>query len=327
MKGLKLLIGLTLVLPLVSLSLAAEKTTLKFAHNYPLGHPHYEGAELFKKLVEQRSGGQLEVQVFPNNQLGNDRQIFEAMKLGSIDLILTDQGVPSYAGQPIWPILQSPYMYRDYDHAFKVFHAPLLQQLYDRCEREISVTVLDPMWYYGIRHLTTAKKLVRTPADLKGMKIRAPTIPVFIKAVEFMGGNAVPISFPDLYLALKQGVVDGQENPVATIFANKYYETQKYLILTGHILSKNAAFMNTDRLKKLPANHQQVIKQAMTEAGRHNDKLMLDSEQSIQKKLVELGMQIVEPEVQAFREAAYNGVKSWLKPEEYDFYGKAQNIK
>jgi TRAP-type transport system periplasmic protein len=267
------------------------------------------------------------VQIFPNNQLGNDRQIFEAMKLGSIDIILTDQGVPSYAGQPIWAILQSPYMYRDYDHAVKAFRAPFLQELYDRCEREISVTVLDPMWYYGIRHLTTAKKPVRAPADLKGMKIRAPTIPVFVKAVEFMGASPVPISFPDLYLALKQGVVDGQENPVATIFANKYYETQKYLVLTGHILSKNASFINTARLKQLPAAQQEIVKQAMAEAGRHNDKLMLDSEQSIQKKLVELGMQIIEPDVQAFRDSAYNGVKSWLKPEEFEVYSKIQAMR
>jgi C4-dicarboxylate-binding protein DctP len=267
------------------------------------------------------------VQLFPNNQLGNDRQIFEAMKLGSIDIILTDQGVPSYAGQPLWAMLQSPYMYRDYDHALKVFRSSLLQQMYQKCEMEIGVTVLDPMWYYGIRHLTTAKKPVRSPADLKGLKIRAPTIPVFVKAVEFMGAVPVPISFPDLYLALKQGVVDGQENPVAIIFANKYYETQQYLVLTGHILSKNASFMNTNRLKKLSDAQQQVIKQAMMEAGRFNDKLMLESEQSTRKKLTELGMKIVEPDTRAFQEAAYAGVKSWLKPEEFDLYNKVQAIK
>jgi tripartite ATP-independent transporter DctP family solute receptor len=327
MNTLKWLGGLFLVLALVSVSTAGEKTILKFAHNYPLGHPHYEGAELFKKLVEQRSNGELEVQLFPNNQLGNDRQIFEAMKLGSIDIILTDQGVPSYAGQPLWAMLQSPYMYRDYDHALKVFRSPLLQQMYDRSEREISVTVLDPMWYYGIRQLTTAKKIVRTPADLKGMKIRTPTIPVFIKTVEFMGASPVPISFPDLYLALKQGVVDGQENPVATIYANKYFETQHYLVLTGHILSKNGSFMSTERLKRLSEQHQQVIRQAMMEAGRFNDKLMLDGEQATQKKLVELGMTVVEPDVNAFREAAATGLKAWLKPEEYDLYNKVQAIK
>ena len=327
MKSLKWLGGLFLALALVSFSTAGEKTILKFAHNYPLGHPHYEGAELFKKLAEQRSNGELEIQLFPNNQLGNDRQIFEAMKLASIDIILTDQGVPSYAGQPLWAMLQSPYMYRDYDHAMKVFRSPLLQQLYDRSEREISVTVLDPMWYYGIRHLTTAKKIVRTPGDLKGMKIRTPTIPVFIKTVEFMGASPVPISFPDLYLALKQGVVDGQENPVATIYANKYYETQQYLVLTGHILSKNASFMNTARLKQLSERHQQILRQAMMEAGRVNDKLMLEGEQSTQKKLVELGMKVVEPDVNAFREAAAAGLKAWLKPEEYDLYNKVQAIK
>jgi tripartite ATP-independent transporter DctP family solute receptor len=224
-------------------------------------------------------------------------------------------------------MLQSPYMYRDYDHAMKVFHSPLLQQMYDRSEREISVTVLDPMWYYGVRHLTTAKRIVRTPGDLKGMKIRTPTIPVFIKTVEFMGANPVPISFPDLYLALKQGVVDGQENPVAIIHANKYYETQQYLVLTGHILSKNASFMNTSRLKALAERHQQIVRQAMTEAGRHNDKLMLDGEQATQKRLVEMGMKIVEPDVPAFRDAASAGLKAWLKPEEYDLYSKVQAIK
>jgi C4-dicarboxylate-binding protein DctP len=327
MKIFKVLGGLVLAVALVSVSTAGEKTVLKFAHNYPLSHPHYEGAELFKKLVEQRSNGELEVQLFPNNQLGNDRQIFEAMKLGSVDIILTDQGVPSYAGQPLWAMLQSPYMYRNYEHALNVFRSPLLQQLYDRSEREISVSVLDPMWYYGVRHLTTAKKIVRTPADLKGMKIRTPTIPVFIKTIEFMGANPVPISFPDLYLALKQGVVDGQENPVATILANKYFETQQYLIPTGHILSKNASFMNTARLKALPERHQQIVKQAMLEAGRHNDKLMLEGEQATQGKLVELGMKVVEPDVNAFREAASAGLKGWLKPDEYELYSKVQAIK
>jgi C4-dicarboxylate-binding protein DctP len=327
MKTLKLLGGMLLALALISVSAAGEKIILKFAHNYPLGHPHYEGAELFKKLLDQRSNGELEVQIFPNNQLGNDRQIFEAMKLASIDIILTDQGVPSYSGQPLWAMLQSPYMYRDYEHALKVFRSPLLQQLYDKSEREISITVLDPMWYYGVRHLTTAKKMVRTPADLKGMKIRTPTIPVFIKTIEFMGASPVPISFPDLYLALKQGVVDGQENPVATIHANKYYETQQYLVTTGHILSKNASFMNTTRLKGLSERHQQIVKQAMAEAGRHNDKLMLDGEQATQKKLEELGMKIIEPDVPAFREAVSAGLKAWLKPEEYDLFSKVQAIK
>jgi TRAP-type transport system periplasmic protein len=327
MRVFKVLGGLLLAVAVVSVSAAGEKAVLKFAHNYPLGHPHYEGAELFKKLVEQRSSGEVEVQLFPNNQLGNDRQIFEAMKLGSVDIILTDQGVPSYAGQPLWAMLQSPYMYRDYEHALKVFRSPVLQQLYDRSEREISVTVLDPMWYYGVRHLTTAKKIVRTPADLRGMKIRTPTIPVFIKTIEFMGANPVPISFPDLYLALKQGVVDGQENPVATILANKYFEAQQFLMPTGHILSKNASFMNTTRLKALPERHQQLVKQAMLEAGRHNDKLMLEGEQATQGKLVELGMKVVEPDVNAFREAASVGLKGWLKPDEYELYSKVQAIK
>lgn len=332
----KRLLFLVMIVMIIALPLFAEgakeksatvqKTVLKFAHHYPMDHPHTLGAELFKELVEERSNGEIEVQVYPNNQMGNSHQIFENLMLGSLDIILTDPGAPAFANLPLWDIVMGPFMYRDYEHAYTAAHSQLMDDMYQDLEKTLNITVIDPIWFYGVRHITTARTPVRTPDDLVGLKIRTPEIPGFIKAIEVIGGTPTPLSFADLYLALKQRVVDGQENPMGVIYANKYYEAQKYLILSGHILSKNTVFMSTNSLKKLSEKNQQIILDAIDESGRYNDELMAVSEQEMMDKLVALGMEVIEPDVDAFRERAMKGLQDWFSPEQRDFFNKIQEM-
>ena len=301
-------------------------TVLKFAHHYPMGHPHTLGVEYFKKLVEERSEGEIEIQLYPNNQMGNSHQIFENLMLGSLDIILTDPGAPAFADIPLWDMVMGPFMYRDYEHAYKVAHSPMMANMYKDLEKELDITIIDPIWFYGVRHLTTAKTPVKTPEDLVGLKIRTPDIPGFIKAIEVIGGTPTPLSFADLYLALKQGVVDGQENPMGVIDSKKFYEAQKYLILTGHMLSKNTVYMSSKSLKKLSTENQQIIKEAIDEAGRYNDKLIEKSEKETMAKLESLGMTVITPDVDAFREKAMKGLQEWFDDDKQEFFDKIQKM-
>ena len=305
---------------------AKEVTVLKFAHHYPMGHPHTLGAEYFKELVEERSNGEIEVQLYPNNQMGNSHQIYENLLMGSLDIILTDPGAPAFSDIPLWDTVMGPFMYRDYDHAYKVAHSDLMQKMYDDLEDQLGIAVIDPIWFYGVRHLTTANTPVRTPADLVGLKIRTPDIPGFIKAIEVIGGAPTPLSFADLYLALKQGVVDGQENPVGVIHLNKFYEAQKYLNLTGHILSKNTVYMSMKSLDKLSSENQKIVKDAIVEAGRYNDELIAKSESETMATLQELGMTVIEPDVEAFRAKAMQGLKDWFNEDQQKFFDEIQKM-
>ena len=307
-------------------TVSAADVVFKFGHHYPMGHPHTLGTEYFKKLVEEKTDGRIEIQLYPNNQLGNSHQLWESIQLGSVDIILTDPGAPVFSGLPLWDLVMGPFMYRDFGHAFKVAHSPMMKKMYDECEEKTGVTIIDPIWNYGVRFLTTAKTRVETPEDLKGLKIRTPEIPGFIKAIEVIGGNPTPISFPDLYMALKQGVVDGQENPAGIIYSNKFYEAQKYVIKTGHILSKNTVYMNTAKLNKLSREDQQIIKEAIYEAGRYNDLLLEKNEVEMLEKLKEVGMEIVEPDLEKFRARAKKGLMDWFNEEQLEFYNKIQNI-
>jgi len=305
----------------------AEDVVLKFGHQYPTDHPHHEGAKYFKEFVEKRTNNRIKVQIYPNNQLGNSPELWESIQLGSVDIILCDPGSPSFSDIPLWDLVMGPFMYRDFDHAFKVAHSPMMEKMYKELEEKVGVTMLEPIWNYGVRYLTTADTKVETPEDLKGLKIRTPDIPSFIKAIEVMGGNATPINFGELYMALSQGVVDGQENPAGIIYSKKFYEVQDYLMKTGHILSKNAVYMNTSVLENLSEEDQQIIKQTIYEAGRYNDKLIEKNEEEMLIKLEELGMKIIELDMEVFREKAIKGLKESFNEEELEFFNKVQNIK
>lgn len=303
-----------------------EVTVLKFAHHYPMDHPHTLGCEKFKQLVEERTNGEIEIQLYPNNQMGNSHQIYENLLLGSLDIILTDPGAPAFSNIPLWDLVMGPFMYRDYEHAYNVAHSSLMQEMYDDLEKKVGITVIDPIWFYGVRHITTAKTPIRVPSDLKGLKIRTPEIPGFIKAIEVIGGTPTPLSFADLYLALKQGVVDGQENPVGVIYSKKFFEAQKYINLTGHILSKNTVYMSTKSLNKLSAKNREILLDAIDEAGRYNDELIEQSEEETLAKLVDEGMIVIEPDVEAFRDKAMEGLADWFNPDQQAFFDKIQQM-
>lgn len=325
-----LVLSLVLVLGLAQANLGlaqANTVILKLSHGLPVSHPMHKGAELFKKIVEEKTNGQVQVELFPALQLGSVREQFEGIMLGSIDIAIITTDTPSFLGLPIWRILESGYIYQSEEHAQRFFNSDLFKGLADRLEKEYRVTVIDPAWYYGIRNLTTKNTPVKKPEDLKGLKIRVPEAPGYINTLKGMGASVTPVAFAELYMALKTNVVDGQENPFATIYTYKYYEAQKYLILTQHLISHNTVFMNTQKLNSFDEKTKKIILNAIKEAGDLNDKLIVGSEGEYLQKLQDEGMVVVEPERELFRTKAINFVKNnWYTNQEAEFYDKIQKF-
>ncbi|HOV38303.1 MAG TPA: TRAP transporter substrate-binding protein [Spirochaetales bacterium] len=280
-----------------------KEQVIKFSTPVAPDHANTLAANKFAEMVNQGSGGRLKVEVFPANQLGNVKDVIEYLMTGSVHMYIGGTSETSLF-QPEWGVMDCPYLFRDFDHLIKAANSDVIKEISDKLDKNRGVKILAADMYYGARHLTTRNKAVRTPADLKGMLIRAPDQPVYLEAVRAMGATPTPVAFSDLYMALKQGVVDGQENPIPTIYTYKYYEAQKYLMLTGHMLRVNLVGVSSSWYNSLPDDLKDLINKSLKEAVKYNNELTLKQENDMLEELKKLGMIVVQPDVEAFREAA-----------------------
>jgi len=190
--------------------------------------------------------------------------------------------------QPEFAVMDCPYLFRDYDHLMKAAKSDIFKEFSKKLEQNRGVKILTGEIYYGTRHLTTRSKPIKEPKDLNGMLIRAPDQPIYLEAVRAMGATPTPVAFSDLYMALKQGVVDGQENPIPTIYTYKYYEAQKYLMLTGHMIRVNVIGASASWYNKLPADLKAIVDKGIGEAVKlNNDMYVMTYEDITQAKLTE----------------------------------------
>lgn len=304
----------------------AKEVVLKLAHGLPTDHPMHLGTELFADLVNEGTNGEVTVEIFPARQLGGNREMFEGVMAGTIDICLTDNSAPDFIDQPIWRILQAGYVFQNQRHAFLFLHSPAMRPLIEKLENEAGITMIETSWYFGVRHLT-CNKPIYGPDDFKGLKIRVPQVPSFVETLIGMGATPTPIDFAELYTSLKTGVVDGQENPFIQIYISKFYEAQKYLMLTSHLVSNNAVYMNVAKLNSLSPEQQQVIRASIYEAARYQDRMILDSEQDYLDKLKEEGMEVIQPDTDAFTESVKKHFfANWFTPEEKEFYEKIEKF-
>lgn len=301
-KKLAICILTVLVVASWGMSPQAAEIVIKYADTVAPDHPNNLAALEFKKMVEKETNGRVRVDVFPAAQLGNEKELVEACMLGAIDMFQCSSGALSLF-QPEFGALASPYIFRDLDHMLKVAAGPIGQELGDKLQKSRGIKLLANNWYYGSRHLTTKSKPIYKPADLKGMLIRSVEQPIFLETVRALGGTPTPVDFSDLYMALKQGAVEGQENPIPTIYTYKYYEAQKYIMLTGHIILTIYNGANAEWYNALPDDVKAVIEKAMAQATTFNNDLVVKQEIELIEKLKDQGMTVVEPDVAAFREA------------------------
>ncbi len=280
----------------------AKKTyTLRLAHVLPTDHLNHKTALKFADLVKQKTNGAVNIEIYPAAQLGNEKEIIDATAMGTLDFSLCGFGEVAKRFGPAL-IFDGPFIFRDREHMARVYKSEIFAKTMEDMKK-VGISMVAP-GYYGTRHVTTSNKAVKTPADLKGMKLRCPDQPMFVAVTKGMGATPTPMAFGEVYLALQQGVVDGQENPAAAITSMKFYEVQKYLVKTGHIIQGNHIFGSTKSLAKLPAEYQTAIVEAGKEVSDWSIAESFKIEDQLMGELVSKGMTVVEPNRDAFVAAA-----------------------
>ncbi|HYW56819.1 MAG TPA: sialic acid TRAP transporter substrate-binding protein SiaP [Polaromonas sp.] len=243
---------------------AQAQTKLKWAHVYEIGEAYHKQALWAADEIKKRTSGRYEIQVFPASTLGSETEINQGLTLGTVDIIYTGQAFAAREYPPL-AIGGAPFMFRDFNHWQKFSQSPVLQELMDAYfkkggNRPLAVT------YYGVRH-TTANKAINKPEDMAGMKLRVPPAPLYTMYPKVVGANATPIAFAEVYLALQNKTVDGQENPLPTIEAKKFYEVQSHISLTGHITEMLLTIVGGPTWGKLSDADKNTFTAVFKEAG------------------------------------------------------------
>lgn len=321
-KIILLLFGLILLFSLSSCKKEASTIELKIGHFANENHAGNEACKMFAEAVEKRTNGRIKVTIYPNNQLGAPPEVLEQNILGAIDMSLPTQGQLAKYSQKFGCVMM-PFIYDDYAHADRVLDGPFMKWASPDLEKAGLVFLSN--WEWGFRNLTNSQHPVNEPDDVKGLKIRTPPELPNQAAIEALGGIVQTISFSELPMALKQKVVDGQENPVAVIYAFKIYETQKYLTMTGHTYNSMVHVISKKTWDKLSKSEQKIIKEESKKAGDFMRKKLRDAEADEIKKLQELGMEVVFPDKAKFKakmEPAYKRMEESVGKENIDEFLK-----
>jgi tripartite ATP-independent transporter DctP family solute receptor len=277
-----------LSLPLTALA-QAEKFTLKMGHVASTDEPYHKAAEKFVELVKQNTAGAVDIQIFPNSLLGGQRELLEALQLGSVDITLTTAAVLS-SFLPKTQVIELPFMFRDREHVYKVVDGPLAKEIYAGDEQK-KMKVIDT-WENGFRNITNNVRPIEKPDDMKGIKIRVMENKMYIDMFKALGANPTPMARGELFTGLQTKVVDAQENPMGQIYTSRFYEVQKYLTLSGHTYSPEVVVFSLATWKKLPAKHQEAILKASAEARQFNRTLSAQMDKEYVTKIKEKGMTV-----------------------------------
>ena len=274
---------------------------LKIGHIQPADHPNGQGAEEFASLVEEKTDGHVKVSVFPSSQLGNEQELFDAVALGSVAFAIIGFGEPAKQYSPFL-LLDAPYLASSREQWVKIMKSDAIAEMCREMEEITSVKALG-VFYYGARYVTSNFP-VRSPADLAGHTIRVPDQQMYVSTMNAMGATATPMALSEVFLGLQQNVIDGQENPVATISANKFNEVQTYLNKTEHIMGGNCIYASNKVLDALPEAYRTAVLEAGSEASDYINDLAFQAEDTYAQELQDKGMILIDDvDKEAFQQA------------------------
>lgn len=287
---------LTIIVAALALTTAlAQNITLTFAHVDPADwQTSKKGAAAlaFKNIVEGESGGRITVKLYPNGQLGGETQLIQSVQDGTLSMAMVSGAMEQVC--PEAAVLGIPYMFPTAPIAWHVLDGPYGKKLAAQCQQETGLRTL-AYGETGFRNFTNSKRPIKTPADLKGLKIRVQDTPLFVKLVQSLGGEATPLAWAQLPTALATGVVDGEENPVGVIYNNKLYQEQKYMTLDRHVYATDFIVISNKLFESLSPEDQSLVQTAATVAGTVGRAIQqFDSAQDL-PKLQAAGMEIYKP--------------------------------
>ena len=281
--------------------LAGEGTvTLRASSSTAPAHPYNTGLEKFKELVEERTGGAVEIEIFPNALLGDERANIEDLQMGTLDIAVTSTG-PLGNFLEDFLILDLPYLFTGYDHAHAVLDGEIGQGLMDQLST-LNI-VGGAFWENGFRQMTNSVRPINTPEDCAGLKLRCMENQAHMAAFSALGMDPTPMAWSEVFTALQQHTIDGQENPIAVIYSNAIYETQPYLAITNHVYSAALILFSQSAMDKLTEDQRQILLDAAKEVASYERSQCEDSESEQIAEMMEKGCAVTYPDVVPFQEA------------------------
>jgi tripartite ATP-independent transporter DctP family solute receptor len=283
----------------------AAEFNYKFATGQDPSHPVNKRAQEAIARIRSATGGRLDIKLFPANQLGSDTDLLSQIRNGGVEFFNQASVVLSTL-VPAAGIINTGFAFHDYNEVWKAMDGPLGAYVRAQIEKVGLLTMSRP-WDNGFRHVTTSTKPVRTPDDLKGMKLRVPAAPMLSSLFTALGASPTPINFNEVYSALQTRLVEGQENPLAIISSARLYEVQKYCSLTNHVWDAYWILGNRKAMERLPKDVQEIVRRELDKAATDERADIAALSVSLRTDLVAKGVQVIEPDKKAFKDALARG--------------------
>lgn len=281
---------------------------LKLGYGAPTTNPRHLMAEKYAKWVNEQTNGKVQIDLYPAEMLGTDRQMAEAITMGTLDMSINAHGVIA-TYEPKLAAIELPFLFDSPEKVGKLLDGPIGEELAKDLPKK-GMRIL-AYWENGLRHITNSKRPIEKPEDLKGLKIRTPENKMTLAIFKSLGASPAPLAFPELYLALSQGVFDGQENPVTNIHAAKFYEVQKYISITNHKYESCPLVISEKVWGKLPQDVQKVLKEGAVKFAQEHRKLIQENETKLLADLEAKGMKVSRPDLKPFQEATKGVYTEW----------------
>jgi TRAP-type transport system periplasmic protein len=264
---------------------------LKLGHVSAPAHPYHIEALAVAKEVFEKTNGAVEIQVFPSSQLGQQREMNEGLQLGSLDIVFTSSAVLAQFAPKV-QVIDLPYIFRDRQHAYAVFDGPLSEEIYSGVK---SVGTYVTTWENGVRHFVNNVRPIKSPSDMKGMKLRVMENKVYIEMAKLLGANPTPMAYGELYTALQQKTVDGADAPIGNIHTERFYEVLKYLTLDAHSYSPSIVLVSNNLAKKVGEENAKIIVETFKKHTKNQRDLSIKEDEDKLKLLKAAGMEVYEP--------------------------------
>lgn len=295
-----------------------ESVTWKLGHLADENHIWHKTAEEFASLVEEKTDGSIKINIYPSNSLGGETDTINAISAGTADMVISGETLQNWA--PKAALMATPYAFRDLEHVQAVVEGEIGQEIADEINEKAGLT---PLYYHtrAPRNLTSTEK-IETPADLAGFSMRVPNVPLFLNAWEAAGAKPQVMDFNEVFTGIQQGVIDGQENPVDLIQSGALYEVQNFVNRTEHVYSWIYVLVGNKQWEAISDEQRAAVEEAAAEAQAFGEELYTEEISKIEAALEEEGMEFVDVDQDAFREAMIPAVESFLDEEQLDLYNR-----
>lgn len=303
-----------------------EVIKINFATNQPATHVVGKAYQGLVDELNEKGKGRIKATAYFSEQLGNEKELVDMIANDINDVL----GAPGPSALSLYyktlQLFDAPYMFRSPEHALAFANGPASKEMWNEFAKKENIRVLGT-YYFGTRQLTCNDLNVQTPADLKGFKLRVIDSEITLATGRGLGANPTPLAYGELYLGLQQGVVNGQENPLANILAMKFYEVQNTLVLTGHVTAMVCFAMSEAKWQSLPDDIKVIVQEAVKNAVEASSRAVQGSEASMLTELQGHGMKVIQPDVEAFREGCKNVIAKFSVNWKDGIYDVIQSVK